>query len=351
MSYTGFFLDTSYRVIDGNIVYAQDLNNPLAAISGGISDFVSSVQTGAIIYTAVDTGSVNAYAVALTAVPSSLADGLMVWLKPAATNTGASTLNVNSLGAKAIRSSVRSALVGGELLGGFWFLLKYSSTLDSFLIVSYHGGTDIVSTKSVIAGDGIGVTSTDDTISIEVADGGIATVMVADGAITADKLSAAAKTSLLPVGATIIWDCSETPPTGFLERDGSSLDTTAYAALFAEYGYKYGGSGANFNLPDDRGKFHRGFNHGAAVDPDKATRTDRGDGTSGDAIGTKQADTLKSHTHTVANNITLGGSYYDIGNNAYETAITNATSTTSASSIAGTETRPANNYVMWCVKY
>jgi microcystin-dependent protein len=32
--------------------------------------------------------------------------------------------------------------------------------------------------------------------------------------------------------------------------NGCSLDTTTYAALFAIYGYSYGGSGANFNLPD-----------------------------------------------------------------------------------------------------
>lgn len=32
--------------------------------------------------------------------------------------------------------------------------------------------------------------------------------------------------------------------------NGASLDTTTYAALFAIYGYTYGGSGANFNVPD-----------------------------------------------------------------------------------------------------
>lgn len=43
-------------------------------------------------------------------------------------------------------------------------------------------------------------------------------------------------------------------PSGFLLCDGSSLSTTTYAALFAAIGYTYGGAGANFSLPDARGK-------------------------------------------------------------------------------------------------
>jgi hypothetical protein len=189
MSYTGFFLDTPYKVVDGNIVYAQDLNNPLAAISTGIASLVAAVQTGAIVATGTDTGIVNDYRVSLTAAPTSYVDGLMVWFKPAVTNTGASTLNVNSLGARSIRSSVRSALVGGELLAGFWFLLKYSSTHEMFLVVSYHGGTDISATRTLVAGDGIGVTSNETTVWVEIADDGVTTDKIADGAVTQDKIS------------------------------------------------------------------------------------------------------------------------------------------------------------------
>ena len=50
------------------------------------------------------------------------------------------------------------------------------------------------------------------------------------------------------VGSGALW-FTATPPTNWLICDGSSLDTTAYAALFAVIGYTYGGSGSNFNLP------------------------------------------------------------------------------------------------------
>src|ERR1700722_13632862 len=52
----------------------------------------------------------------------------------------------------------------------------------------------------------------------------------------------------LPIGGGCLW-FTATPPANFLIADGSSVDTTTYAKLFAVIGYTYGGSGANFNLP------------------------------------------------------------------------------------------------------
>lgn len=54
----------------------------------------------------------------------------------------------------------------------------------------------------------------------------------------------------LPVGSGALW-FTNTPPTNWLICNGASLATTGtYAALFAAIGYIYGGSGANFNLPN-----------------------------------------------------------------------------------------------------
>jgi microcystin-dependent protein len=52
-------------------------------------------------------------------------------------------------------------------------------------------------------------------------------------------------------GIVVPWG-SASIPTGFLLCDGTSYDTTTYAALFAVIAYTYGGSGANFNVPDLR---------------------------------------------------------------------------------------------------
>jgi len=149
-----------------------------------------------------------------------------------------------------------------------------------------------------------------------------------------------------PTGRIIIWT-TNTPPTGYLECNGAAISRTTYATLFAAISDDYGvGDGSTtFNLPDLRGKFPRGWDHGAGTDPDAATRTDRGDGTTGDNIGTKQADEFKAHVHTVP---------YRSGAGAID-AISNTDaaedSDKTTSSTGGNETRPININIMYCIKY
>lgn len=89
-------------------------------------------------------------------------------------------------------------------------------------------------------------------------------------------------------------------PTGTLLCDGSAISRTTYSALYAVIGTAYGvGDGSTtFNLPNYAGQFLRFYDHGNGADPDSASRTDRGDGTTGNYVGTKQADTNLAHTHT-----------------------------------------------------
>jgi microcystin-dependent protein len=61
----------------------------------------------------------------------------------------------------------------------------------------------------------------------------------------------------LPIGSGALW-FTATPPANWLLANGASLDTTTYAKLFAVYGYKFGGSGANFNLPNLTNRFPMG---------------------------------------------------------------------------------------------
>ena len=92
----------------------------------------------------------------------------------------------------------------------------------------------------------------------------------------------------LPIGGGCLW-FTATPPANFLIADGSSLDTTTYAKLFAVIGYTYGGSGANFNLPPMIGAFPRGAN---TAYPLAAT--------GGEATHVLTAAELAAHTHTAA---------------------------------------------------
>lgn len=147
----------------------------------------------------------------------------------------------------------------------------------------------------------------------------------------------------VPVGGIIPF-AHPTVPNGYLECDGASYLRTSYADLFSAIGTIYGSvDGTHFNVPDYRGYFLRGWAHGSAVDPDKATRTNRGDTVTGDYVGTIQADAFKAHVHSM---YTLVGHGYQGGAIPYDGGSGRNTSST-----GGSETRPINKNVMFCIKY
>ncbi len=100
---------------------------------------------------------------------------------------------------------------------------------------------------------------------------------------------------VLPFGGTAA-------PTGFLIADGSAVSRTTYAALFAVIGTAFGaGDGSTtFNLPDMRGRFMRGVDGSAGLDPDKISRTAMASGgNTGNNVGSVQADAFQGHILTV----------------------------------------------------
>jgi len=106
-------------------------------------------------------------------------------------------------------------------------------------------------------------------------------------ATTVDQLTAyvSGSNSYLPAGAIQAFAMAAIP-TGWLECNGDAVSRTTYANLFATIGTTYGaGNGTTtFNIPDLRGEFIRGWDHGRNVDP-------------GRALGSGQAGANKSHTH------------------------------------------------------
>lgn len=134
----------------------------------------------------------------------------------------------------------------------------------------------------------------------------------------------------------IVFRATQTVPAGAYECDGRALSRTgADAALFAVIGTSYGvGDGATtFNIPDMRGRFPRGWDNGAGVDP-------------GRAWGSSQLDELKSHTHTIPANSDQdsGNGYVEDSDGSDTVRVTNTGAT------GGTETRPKNvagMFIIW----
>ena len=165
---------------------------------------------------------------------------------------------------------------------------------------------------------------------------------------TLPAIDGAALTNL-PAGAelgSIIIIPTSTVPTNYLECNGATISRTTYADLFGVISDDYGvGDGSTtFEIPDLRGEFIRGWDNSASIDPDAASRTDRGDGTSGDVVGSKQGDNFKAHTHTIRSHSTAG-------NGAYQAASTGYSRPNPSNSAGGNETRPRNVAMMYCIKY
>lgn len=106
--------------------HINDLRNACVSAFADIPS--SSELTGGIINYAVSTGSSNAYIVDLTNAPASYFDGLSVDFKANHANTGAATVNVNSLGVKSLRRQNGSALAAGDILENKIYSFRYNST-------------------------------------------------------------------------------------------------------------------------------------------------------------------------------------------------------------------------------
>lgn len=164
--------------------------------------------------------------------------------------------------------------------------------------------------------------------------------------------------SAVPPGGILPWTTA-VEPTGYLPCEGAAVSRVTYADLFAVIGTDYGvGNGATtFNLPDLRGQFLRGWDHGAGVDPDAATRTDRGDGTGGDVVGSKQ-DESDNAIDQVDRQLNVAGSDPIIVpsdgsmSDPIHTGESGAGTQEHLSfSRSGNEVRPENTSVLFVIKY
>lgn len=130
-----------------------------------------------------------------------------------------------------------------------------------------------------------------------------------------------------------------TPPAGWLECNGGWVAKATYPALWAAIGGAYGSDANNFAVPDLRGEFIRGWDHGRGVD-------------SGRSMGSWQDQMFKSHTHGHTNGgqimvgNTVGGRIgFDGGGNMPRV------NTTTLLATGGNETRPRNIALLPCIRY
>jgi len=113
MSKTNFVDGDPSRGILGTIVTADFLN----ALNKHYHTGMDQDGHGALPY-AADTGTANAYVVTLNPALTQYVIGMPIYFKPVNDNTGVSTVNVNSLGAKTIKKNLVEDLTLGDIRTG-----------------------------------------------------------------------------------------------------------------------------------------------------------------------------------------------------------------------------------------
>lgn len=168
---------------------------------------------------------------------------------------------------------------------------------------------------------------------------GSSPLAIANGGTGATTL-AAAQTALgissgTPTGAVMPFAMSAAP-SGWLECNGSAVSRSTYATLFAAISTTYGaGDGSTtFNLPDLRGEFIRGWDHARGVD-------------SGRGIGTNQTEMIGPHNHTASVPYSTSNQAWSGGGSNF---FGNGPSTLTTNNNSGTENRPRNVALMYCIK-
>lgn len=168
----------------------------------------------------------------------------------------------------------------------------------------------------------------------------------------------------LPLGMIAAFGL-ETLPSGanWLECNGAELLIADYQDLYGVIGNAFGlGNAGYFKLPDLRGEFLRGWDHGRGKDPDAAARA------RGDHVGSTQNDIIEKHMHPIGGAVgTAGGGTgvvdcqaWDNSAYNYYTADFHHTTDKNLGSLddyswtapaRGAETRPVNTAVMYCIKW
>lgn len=154
-----------------------------------------------------------------------------------------------------------------------------------------------------------------------------------------DVFSKAETRQMAPAGLVATFARS-TAPTGWLKANGAAVSRTAYADLYAAIGTRFGaGDGINtFNLPDLRGEFIRGWDDGRGVD-------------SGRALGSAQGQLIESHDHGMDPYKQVNANILQPVTGGAELSTVGVGSSVRTKATGGSETRPRNVALLYCIKF
>lgn len=145
---TNDYFDTYDELTRGTLARAEDVNAIVDAIIVGFDRLPAKAKIieNRVTY-AVDSGAINHYVVTLTGIAAYTA-GLRLSVKTTTANDDASDINLNGIGAKAIKRFDGTALNDGDIPAGI-FEIVYDGT--DFRLVSQHGSDATIASAAAVA--------------------------------------------------------------------------------------------------------------------------------------------------------------------------------------------------------
>ncbi len=124
-----YFDSSQNRIVAGSLAKSSEVNAIRDEVGTGFDKLPASadLKLNKMTY-CTDTGVADAYVVAMPSTQSSYTTGMEVIFIPTHDNTGASTINVDSIGAKAIKRADGTDLVADDLKTDKFVYLRYNGT-------------------------------------------------------------------------------------------------------------------------------------------------------------------------------------------------------------------------------
>ena len=228
--YTGLWVVTvangQSTITAGNITQAT--NAPILP-----ADLLHAIQQS-LLTVASDTGSANTYVVSYSPAITALTDGMVLWFKAKTANAGASTINVNGLGAVPLVGGAHAALQNGEIVANGKCQVVYKADISSFVLIECTGGAVQVasatqSQHAVQFGQVSGVVGTVRNLKMSVAAASASATLTADEIVVESALGGL-RYCLASFNKTI-----NLATTGAGGMDTGSAPVSGYVALYAIY--------------------------------------------------------------------------------------------------------------------
>jgi len=268
-----------------------------------------------------------------------------------ATGVGSGTGTASIVSSNQVSSTTVGAIQGTTPTGQLVAFKPSTSSETQFPVVSPSGTTTSWGTiENIVPNTGLVYRNNTGTVAQLSSSAGNIVTFDANGNPIAQSASTIVGNASVPSGAVLPFAynvTSGTVPTGWLLCDGSTYQVSAYPTLGALLGNTYGGSTGTFAVPNLSGLFIRG----------SGTQTLTVEGASvtyaSGSIGSTQGDKFQGHEHsyggTTTSNTFAGGSGAGLTGSA-KTTTSEITDGTNGTPRYGTETRPVNLAMVYCIK-